>query len=270
MRGWIEDERKLPRFAPERERRVREMEAALEAMKDAGRLLLSAVTEVMAHAASVERSHTRAGAVILTRAYDDLNGVVLLCAEGLPVQAAALAAARWEKAHQANTVTNDPERLQAWLTSTEDFDADNPVYRNKAHVKAFEAVRDFMEIPTTWDSLVDEYRQLCNMKHGHPFVMRYFGVTSWTEKEVNLLYGPTTGGAATYLVFQVAMVCVKALQWGVLGFLLGNHDVLEKDAQIRLHETVARGFEALFRLSEKCPKLLDPETDADDPAPTGM
>lgn len=256
MRGWIEDERLLPhRYEVQRAERVREIEAALNAMKEAGRTTYLTLTEVMSHPDAARREGTRAAAVILTRAYDDVNGIALLSAEGLPVQAAALAAALWEKAHQASTVTHDADRLTAWLQTTADFDADNPVYRNKAHKKAFEVVRSFMDLPIAWEDLETEYRQLCNMKHAHPFVMRHFAVTEWSNERVELLYGPTSGGGSAFMTFQTAIAVVKALQWGTLGFLLGNSDLLNDEAQHRLHRRISEGMQSLEDLVRSCLRL---------------
>ncbi len=225
---------------------------------------MHALNEVMANPESARRERTRAAAIILTRAYDDLNGVALLCAEGLPVQAAALAAALWEKAHQANTVTHDEERLAAWMRTSQDFAADNPVYRNRAHKKAFAFVADYMEAPITWEATEAEYRELCNMKHAHPFVMRHFGVVEWTENSVNLLYGPTRGGATSVMCFQTAIASVKALLWGSLGFVLGNMDFLSEEAQKRLEQRISEAFDSLERIKEACPKPLDPDSPNED------
>lgn len=257
---WIEDQRGNAPFEEERRARAKDLGRAQRLIREAAELSTSAMTTIMRTQEAAERDRACVPALLLVRICDDLNGLAVLCAEGLPFQAASLAAATWEKAHQVNTLSHDDERLTQWLEGSIEPTGHNPVSKSKSHVAAFERVAEVLHPGLPWEAMHREYLELCDLKHAHPHAIRVVGVKAWTPGEVEMAFGPTGGEQTTFLCERIALYALKAVLWGAMGFVLANDDLVDP-AQI---EALSKRFRAAFELVLEVQRNpLEPSADAE-------
>jgi hypothetical protein len=251
--SWIEVRREMPLYPQERQRRVEPLREATAALLSAYETGLSALNAVMMTPAAVDRPRTRISALLLARASDDLNALTSLIAEGMPVQAAALASVLWEKVHVSNTITHIEGKADDWIRLSESAETWSNFHKATAHQTAYALVQQKIGSPKSWDQALSDYDQLCRMKHAHPFVMRHFGA-EWQEDRLQLSTGPMIGGQAQYISIHTCIAATETFLWGIMGFVLGNEDFLPGPQVQAVLDRITSSLDALAVLQNQAPR----------------